>query len=87
MTETEPMKLDLAHLLFAVVAVTDPVERLRRLAVVDEGVTELAERIRRLKRATILELRRTTPLSWEAIGEILGVSGSRAEQLSKQPNP
>lgn len=82
MATTEPVRLELRGILLAVVQVHDPEERLRRLAVVGEGVDDLEARIRRLKRSAILELRRDG-WHWHRIGAVLGVSAQRAEQLSK----
>lgn len=75
---------DLRGLLAVILVIEDPVERLRRLATVDEGVSDLATQIRRYKRATILQLRSLDPpMTWPRIGSLLGVSAQRAEFIAR----
>lgn len=82
----EPTKVSFAGFLAAVLHVDDPRERLRRLATIEEGLEDLRGRIRRVRRNAILEIRSREPLcTWTEIGELLGVSGQRAEQISREP--
>lgn len=83
MPDTE-RPLDLSALL-ALALVPDPAERLRRLATIGAATQDLLARVQRLKRAAVLELRRTEPLSWAEIGALFGVSAQAAEQLSRTP--
>lgn len=63
---------------------SDPTERLRVLAGLREMVGDADRDLRRLLREVIVELRGREPrATWPEIGEILGVSAQRAEQLSK----
>lgn len=81
---TEHRRVSMASLLEAVVRVPDPRDRLRKLRTLEDGISDLADRLRVLKREAIVELRAEDPRpTFEQIGELLGVSGSRAEQLSK----
>lgn len=74
----------MANLLEAVVAVPDPRDRLRRIRTLEDGIGALGDRLRESKRTAILELRALDPRpTWEEIGELLGVTGSRAEQLAR----
>ena len=64
--------------------VLDPAERLRRVRVIQDEVSGLDRALRSVKRETILELRALDPRpTWAEIGELLGVSQQRAEQLSR----
>lgn len=74
----------LEALLEVVAHVEDPAERLRMIRELEEGTGKLVEDLRARKRATILELRSLDPRpTWDTIGELLGVSGQRAHELSK----
>lgn len=74
----------LEDLLEDVVHVDDPVERLRKIRELELGTSSLGEELRAYKREAILELRRLDPpRTWPEIGELLGVSAQRAEQLSR----
>ena len=80
----EPARLDLGFLLAAVLHVDDPRERLRRLRVVRAEVGELEKQIGRMIRSALLEIRETDPLAtWAELGDLLGVTLQRAEQLSR----
>lgn len=84
-SSTSPVEVSFLGLLAAVLHVDDPRERLRRLAVVDDGVDELKARTRRLRRQALLEVRRTDPrVTWAELGADLGVTGARAEQMSRE---
>ena len=60
----------------------DPVTRLRLLAVIHQETCEMSDALRIAKRDTIRELR-TTGMTWQRIGDALGVSKQRAEQLAR----
>lgn len=80
-----PERVSFVGLLAVVLNVADPRERLRRLATAEAGIDELADHLRRAKRAALLEIRATDPrATWADLGEILGVTGQRAEQLSRE---
>jgi hypothetical protein len=58
--------------------ISDPVERFRKL----EELGKLLDRdVKEAKAATVFELKESRP--WREVGELLGVSGSRAEQIAK----
>lgn len=74
----------LENLLALVDRADDPAARLRMIRELEEGTGKLVEDLRARKRATILELREQDPRpTWDAIGELLGVSGQRAHELAK----
>lgn len=75
-------RLDLSSYLLVVTACEDPEERLRRLATVEAGIDDLGDRIRRLRRDAIRELRRRGS-TLVSIAEVLGVSAERVRQLSE----
>lgn len=78
-------RLNLGDFLAVILHVDDPRERLRRLRVVRTEIGELEEQTRRMVRSSLLEIRRTDPLAtWQALGDLLGVTGARAEQLSRE---
>lgn len=80
----EPGRLNLGAFLAVVLHVDDPRERLRRLRVVRSEIGELEEQVGRMIRSAIREIRETDPLAtWQQIGDLLGVSLQRAEQLSR----
>ena len=60
----------------------DPVTRLRLLAVIHQETCEMSDALRIAKRDTIRELR-ATGMTWQRIGDALGVSKQRAEQLAR----
>lgn len=64
--------------------VDDLRDRLRLITEVDRGAQELREAIRRLRRETLLEIRRTDPLTtWAELGELCGgVTAARAHQMT-----
>ena len=65
-------------------AVADPSRRLRLLAEIHAETMALGLTLRARKRDAILELRSFPDRkTWEEIGELLGVSAQRAEQLSR----
>lgn len=66
------------------VAVADPASRLRLLAEIHAETMALGRELRARKREAILELRSYPDRkTWEEIGDLLGVSQQRAEQLSR----
>lgn len=74
----------MATLLEAVVHVPDPRARLSKCRILEDGISDLGDRLRAIKREAIIELRAEDPRpTFEQIGEILGVSAQRAEQLSR----
>lgn len=65
-------------------SLAEPALRLRRLAEIHAETMALGLELRARKREAILELRsHPDRKTWVEIGEILGVSQQRAEQLSK----
>lgn len=77
-------ELYLEEILEDVVHVDDPVERLRKIRELEDGAATLGADLRAYKREAILELRRLDPpKTWPEIGELLGVTAQRAEQLSR----
>ena len=82
---TEPTRIaTLEVVLSAVANLDDPADRLRALARLRTEVDELDEQIRTVLRDTISEARSgESKRTWSEIGDLLGVSGSRAEQLSR----
>lgn len=73
--------------------VSDPAERLRMLRAFERRLAADADGSRAeivsAYRVAIAELRLRSPRpTWREIGDLLGVTGARAEQLSKpDPNP
>ena len=67
----------------ALAEIADPAARIRAVDSAHAGTQAAVEDLRSVKAAAIRELRATT--TWREIGEILGVSKQRAEQLSKTP--
>jgi hypothetical protein len=62
----------------------DPAKRLLRLRGLQADLDSIDETVRGYVRDAIRELRSTTPAAtWSEIGEILGVTAARAEQLSR----
>lgn len=77
-------KHDLEALLVDVVHVQDPAARLRKIRELRDAVSSLDAELRAATRDAILELRSfEPPKTWPEIGELLGVSAQRAEQLSR----
>lgn len=74
----------LEGLLVDVVRVHDPADRLRKIRELRSGVSKLDAELRGATRDAILELRHLAPpMTWAEIGDLLGVSHQRAEQLSR----
>lgn len=68
-----------------------PADPLQRVQAIDRLIGDLsadADGLRRARAKTIRQLRRGDadgrPLTWRQIGEMLGVSAQRAEQIAKQ---
>ena len=68
--------------LTAAVTEKDPVSRLRLLEAIQAETAGLSESLRSARRDAIQELR-SADATWREIGDILGVSAQRAEQLSR----
>jgi hypothetical protein len=68
------------HLLAAVASIPDPADRLLVVRSLEAG--EGAEALAVIRRTSIAELR-ARHLTWASIGTLLGITGQRAEQLSK----
>lgn len=76
--------------LTALAAVSDPLDRLRALRLIQAEQNRVDDRISAQVRTTILELRAEPVHTWAVIGDVLGVSPQRAEQLSRarsEPGP
>lgn len=63
-----------------VLRISDPRERFLELKALGDEAVELATRIRRARGSVVRELR-DRGLTWAQVGDRLGISGSRAEQL------
>jgi hypothetical protein len=83
---TLPRRLTLGQIFEAYTS--NPAERLRLLRAYEARLTvdadETLDEIRAAYRVAILELRGRTPRpTWAEIGDLLGVTGQRAQQLSE----
>lgn len=68
--------------------ISDPLDRLRALRLYREWLSGLDNQLGDLARSTITEARSAEPRpTWAQLGELLGVSGQRAEQLSRTNQP
>lgn len=68
----------------SVLELIDPIERLRALHELAADAEELPRGIREARADAVLELR-AQGKTWRAIGDLLGVSTQRAEQLARRP--
>jgi hypothetical protein len=65
--------------------ITDPVERFHAVREFRQELAHGDRRGKELEQAVVSELKEGRP--WRAVGELLGVSGSRAEQIAKGRGP
>ena len=76
----------LEDLLSDVLALEDPAERFRKLGELNNG--ELTALIRAERVRIVRELRERVPRpTWAEVGELLGISGQRARELSEHTTP
>lgn len=62
-------------------SITDPVERYHAARAVRDFLDQANLQIKAVQQEVILTLKPGRP--WREVGELIGVSGSRAEQISK----
>ena len=62
-------------------AIPDLVARFRKSRVIREDIEESARIVKSAQQAMVLELKEGR--SWREVGELLEISGSRAEQISR----
>jgi hypothetical protein len=65
--------------------ITDPVERFHAVREYRQDLARGDRRGKELEQAVVSELKEGRP--WREVGELLGVSGSRAEQIAKGRGP
>lgn len=64
--------------------IADPIMRAKAIRAVADEVDASSERLRRMLAAALNEARSAEPRpSWREIGEALGITGQRAEQLAR----
>lgn len=66
-------------------AISDPVERFHAVREFRQDLANGDRRGKDLEQAVVSELKEGRP--WREVGELLGVSGSRAEQIAKGRGP
>lgn len=81
---TEPTPLDALGLAVGMLAnIREPVERIRSVRALREGLGREDARLRRLMTDGFLELRaEDPPWTWEQIGELIGITAQRAQALA-----
>jgi hypothetical protein len=61
--------------------IDDPVERFRAARRIRESLAHGDRAAKAIEKAAVVELKEGRP--WREVGELLGVTGSRAEQIAK----
>lgn len=65
----------------AALAITDPTDRARELTAIHSVITDYGPKIRETRRQDVLTLKDT--MTYQAIGDVLGMTRGRAEQIAK----
>ncbi len=83
---SDPRPLDLLAPVLEALRRVDAMDRIPPLVTLRQTIRDADARLAAAIRQAILELR-DDRWTWAAIGDALGVSPQRAEQLSHEPNP